>query len=126
MRRPHLIAAILASLAGSAMASDGVDLSIRSKSMAAAAAAVPATTQGAEAPFRAGGRDPMPELLLREEQEKRGYKASCETTATSLCYDSTERKVVYRGVRQYMPKIDGLQAESVSVRHDRVTLKYSF
>jgi hypothetical protein len=80
---------------------------------------------GGEAPFRAN-RDPLPEMLLREEQERRGYKASCETAGSALCYDSTDRKIVYRGVREYMPRIDGLRAESVSVRHDRIILKYSF
>jgi hypothetical protein len=126
MRRTLVIAAILASLAAPARAGEGVDLSIRSKSMAAAAAAATANpSQSAEAPFRAA-RDPLPELLLREELESRGYKASCETSRTALCYDSTDRKIVYRGVREYMPRIEGLQAESVSVRHDRVTFKYSF
>jgi hypothetical protein len=126
MRRTLVIAAVLAGLVAPARASDGVELSIRSKSMAAAAS-VPAPNPSSEAPFRAGGaRDPLPELLLREEQERRGYKASCDTATTSLCYDSTDRKIVYRGVRKYMPQIDGLRAESVSVRHDRIILKYSF
>ena len=125
MRRTLVITAVLAGFAATANAGDAVELSLRSKSLAAAA--VPATNPSGEAPFRAGtGRDPLPELLLREEQEKRGYKASCDSVATSLCYDSTDRKIVYRGVRQYMPRIDGLKPESVSVRHDRITLKYSF
>jgi hypothetical protein len=128
MRRSLLFTAVLATtLAEVAAAGEGFDLSIRSKSMAAAAAAAsaPVLVNANDAPFRAG-RDPLPELLLREEQERRGYKASCETAASALCYDSIDRKIVYRGVRQYMPKIDGLRAESLSVRHDRIILKYSF
>ena len=124
MRRTLIVATVLATLAAPALAAEGVELSIRSKSMAASVTSA-APSKNAEAPFRVA-RDPLPELLLREEQESRGYKASCETSKTSLCYDSTDRKIVYRGVREYMPKVDGLQAESISVRHDRITFKYSF
>ena len=38
----------------------------------------------------------------------------------------TSGKIVYRGAREYMPKIDGLRAESISLRRNRFILKYSF
>jgi len=122
MRRPLVAAVILASLAVTARANEGMDLSTRSKTMAAASA-VPAKM--AEAPFRAV-RDPLPELLMLEEQERRGPRGACEHNATSLCYDLADGRIVYRPVRQYMPKFDGLRAESVSLRHNRIVLKYSF
>jgi hypothetical protein len=122
MRVRILLAAVLASTATCGQAEDGIDLSTRSKSLAAASA-VPA--KQADAPFRAG-RDPLPEMLLRDEQERRGPRGSCELAATSLCYDLADGRVVYRPARQYMPRFEGLTAESVSLRRDRLVLKYSF
>lgn len=122
MRRLSWITVLLASLGLGAQANDGMELSARSKSMAAASA-VPAKM--GEAPFRAG-RDPVPEMLFREEQERRGPRGACQHNATSLCYDLTDGKIVYRPVRRYMPQFDGLRAESVSLRSDRIVFKYSF
>ena len=122
MRASLVLSILTAGLAFSVQASEEVDLSTRSKSMAASAAV---TAKHAEAPFRYA-RDPMPELLLREEQERRGPSGACQNAATTLCYDMNEGKIVYRGARQYMPKIDGLRPESMSLRRGRLTLKYSF
>jgi hypothetical protein len=127
MRRSIVVATLTAFAALAAQANDGVELSLRSK-MLAAAAVIPAK-QGVDAPFQAGiptGRDPLPELLLREEQEHRGPSGACEVSTTTLCYDLAERRVNFRAARGYMPKFDGLKAESVSLRHDRLILKYSF
>ena len=68
----------------------------------------------------------MAQLLLLEEQEDRGPKAACETTARDFCYDLAQRRVVYRAARQYMPSVAGLSPEGVSLRHNRVVLTYSF
>jgi hypothetical protein len=121
MRRSLVITTVLAALALQAQANDGMELRSKSLVSAAAIAATPA-----EAPLRA--RDPLPELMLREEQERRvnGLRAACDTATTALCYDNVERRVVYKGARPYMPQIEGLRPESVSLRHDRITLKYSF
>ena len=119
MRR-LLAIAILASLGLPAQAAESVDL--RSRSLASASTA---TAKSADAPFRAG-RDPLPEMILTEELERRGPRGSCETAASDLCYDLRDGRVVYRRARAYMPRIDGLTAESISVRRDRVIFKYSF
>jgi hypothetical protein len=37
-----------------------------------------------------------------------------------------DRRLVYRPARGYMPRFEGLRAESVSLRRDRLVLKYSF
>jgi|SRR4051812_37111154 hypothetical protein len=125
MRRPILIASLVALFAGLPVgAAEGVELSAKAKSLAVASAVPPG--KQAEAPFTRGGRDPMPELLLRDEQERRGPNGACETTATALCYDLTDGRIVYRQARAYMPKMDGLRAESVSLRRDKLVFKYSF
>lgn len=121
MRRA--LVAIALTLAAFPAAGDGMDLSTRSKAMAASSAAGPGNVA---APFRAGGRDPLPELLLRAEQDARGPRGACNASATALCYDLAEGRVVYRPARRYMPRFDGLRAESISLRRDRIVLKYSF
>ena len=125
MRRT-IVFAILASLGFAAQANEGGDdLSMRSRSMAAAASTNAALPKSAEAPFRVR-RDPLPEMTYREEMERRGPRGACEASASDLCYDLADGRVVYRPVREYMPAMPGLRAESISVRHDRVVLKYSF
>lgn len=119
MRRTLAIA-MVASLGLPALAAEGVELSLSSRNLVAAPAAA-----RMQAPFRAA-RDPMPEILLREELASRGPRGACETAASDLCYDLREGRVVYRRAREYMPRIDGLTAESVSLRRDRIILKYSF
>src|SRR5512134_717722 len=121
MRASLVFTALLASLAIPAQANEGVDLSMKSKSMAAA----PMPAKNAEAPFRQV-RDPMPELLLREEQERRGPRGACQHNATDLCYDLADGRIVYRPVRKFMPQMDGLRAESISLRRDKIVFKYSF
>jgi hypothetical protein len=125
MRRSILAITLLASVAGlPAGANEGVELSGRAKSLAVASAVPPG--KQAEAPFTRGGRDPLPELLLREELERRGPSGACEATTTALCYDLADGRIVYRQARAYMPKIDGLRAESISLRRDKLLFKYSF
>ena len=129
MRRSILLVALLTSAAVQAH-DGGVELSNKAKMAAAStASAIMVASEppalNAEAPFRRS-RDPVAELLLRDEQERRGPVASCETTASSLCYDLADGRIVYRQAREYMPRIEGLRAEAVSLRKDRIVLKYSF
>ena len=124
MRATFLRTLLLASLALPAAANEGVDLSIKSKSMASSSTEM--LSKSSPAPFLRHARDPMPELLAREEEERRGPAGACENSASSVCYDMPSGRIVYRGARDYMPKIDGLKAESVSLRRNRLTFKYSF
>ena len=123
MRR-SLVIALFASLPCGAWAADGVEPALGSPRQAAAVAAAVPPGRTAEAPFRAR-RDPLPELTLRQELSHRGRRSACEHS-TELCYDLAEGRVVYRPARAYMPSIEGMRAESVSVRQDRIVLKYSF
>ena len=120
MIRSIAVSAIL-SLALVAQANDGVELSLRNKALASAGS----VTKHADAPF-ATGRDPLPELLRLDEQEREVPKSACESTSRDLCYDLADRRIVYRPARNYMPSMSGLKAESVSLRHNRLVFKYSF
>jgi len=55
-----------------------------------------------------------------------GWRNACGSSATDLCYDRAERRIVYRPAREYMPKFDGLTAENVSLRRNGIHFKYSF
>jgi len=123
--------AILMALWGTAAYAAGDELAIAAKSfMPSGASAVSFTTpaKSLEAPFAAARpRDVVPELLLRQEMALRAPAAAgCEASTQDLCYDLREARIVYRRARAYMPEISGLRAESISLRHDRVVLKYSF
>ena len=120
MRRLIVATAIFASLGLAAQANEP-DVSLKNKALASAGAPAPK----AEAPF-VYGRDPLPQLLMQEEQERRGPRGTCEAAARDLCFDAADGRVVYRPARKYMPQFDGLKAESVSLRSNRVTFKYSF
>jgi hypothetical protein len=123
-RHAPLLALALFTAAFAVQANDGIDLATKSKSMAAASSLL------VPAPFVPGApsshsRDPLPEILMRQESEQRS-RGGCDASATDLCYDMAEGRVVYRGARQYMPRIQGFTAESVSLRHDRIVFRYSF
>jgi hypothetical protein len=122
-------AAILAALGFPAHGADGLELSMKSRASASesALAVAPSSPKAAvlaPAPFSA--RDPLPEILLRDEQERRAYTSSCEKTTRDFCYDLADGRVSFRGARRYMPQVEGLRAESVSLRQNRLVFKYSF
>ena len=121
MFRSLVIATVFASAALPALATEGVELSNRARSSAAASAV---SAKQAEAPLRNG--DPLPQLLMYEEQERRGPSGACHHNASALCYDIADRRIVYRPARAYMPQFEGLRAESVSLRQNRILVKYSF
>jgi hypothetical protein len=132
MRRSIALPVIL-SLAFAAEANDTGEISLRSKALASASAiSAPSFSAPAQSPPRHGdataasARDPLPQLLLLDEQEDRGPRAACETKARDFCYDLAQRRIVYRAARQYMPSVTGLSPEGVSLRHNRVVLTYSF
>ena len=110
-------------------ASGGEELSVQSKSIAAASfiAVTRPSLNAAEAPFSASRpRDIVPELLLREELDRRDSPSSCESAGRDLCYDARDGRIVYKPARKYMPEMPGLRAESISLKRDRVVLRYSF
>jgi hypothetical protein len=51
---------------------------------------------------------------------------TCQHSGQDLCYDLADRRIVYRPIRQYMPRVDGLTPENVSLRRNAIIIKYSF
>jgi hypothetical protein len=102
-----------------AQANDAIELSAKARASAGAAARLD------DLAFNAGRDVPAQQLPLLGGQELRGRAGGCERTAF-LCYDAAAKRLVYGPARAHMPKFDGLTAESVSLRHDRVVFKYTF
>jgi hypothetical protein len=117
MRRTILVAVLFATLAFSARANDGVDLSLRTKALASAG-----TTR--EAPSSAAAGETMPPLPMMGETEQLGVRNGCANR--DVCYDYASGHIVVRPAREYMPRVNGFTPENVSVRHNRVTFTYSF
>ena len=116
--RSLALAALLAA-APCVEAAEGPEPGLRTKSLSAAAA------PGASAPFL-HLREPLPPSSLRLEPGREALRSGCDQAARDVCYDWSDRRIVYKPARAYMPRIEGMTPESVSVRQDRVTLRYSF
>ena len=69
--------------------------------------------------------EPDPELLPRRDERLDQSRSSCSGDR-SLCYDPNSGRIVYKPARALMPDIPGLQRENISVRRDRIVLRYSF
>jgi hypothetical protein len=106
MRRSLVIGAAMASLAGSVQASEPWEAGIHSKLAVAAARSAQ-------------------EAALAQAQASR-FNWACGPSQAAFCYDAAARRLVYRGGRRLMPSFEGLTAEGISVRHDRIVLRYSF
>ena len=103
-----------------ASASQGNPLQLRPK----AAMPTPAKTHRF-APFVAPLAEPELDLLPRVDPREGESRSSCQH-ATTLCYDPSTRRIVYKPARALMPDLPGMHAENISVRRDRITFKYSF
>ncbi len=51
---------------------------------------------------------------------------ACGESSGALCYDYRNGSSVYKPSRQLMPEISGMRPESVAVKRDKITFKYSF
>jgi hypothetical protein len=51
---------------------------------------------------------------------------ACEESAFDFCFDSADRRIVYRAARQHMPTVDGVTAEGISLRRHAIRFNYSF
>ena len=117
-------AAVLACLGmAGAFAADGIELSAKSRLSAA-------RIEPADTPVRSTQSflpsDPAVERALHDDAPARTTpRSGCHLS--DLCYDAAAgHMLTYRGARRFMPPIDGLSPEGVSVRRDRLVLRYSF
>jgi len=135
MRTTGWFAAAFASFATVAGAAEGTDVSAR-PAAATSRFAIEGAKSVFEGPSRATvveparvnlpslGRDPLTENALRAERGDALARAGCRQQ--DVCYDAAEGRVVYRGARRYMPSWNGMQPEGLSLKRDRLVLRYSF
>ncbi len=88
-------------------------------------AIVTAVPQHSYAPFVVpAAHDPVLNLSPRDLRREES-RSSCNSER-ALCYDADGGHIVFKPARQYMPEIRGLQPENISVKRDKVVLRYSF
>ena len=104
---------------GAAEAQPSQPLLLRSK------AAVDATLSHKYAPFVTPSSEPELELIPRRDPRRESSRSSCDGDR-SVCYDVTSGRIVYKPARLLMPDIPGLQRENISIKRDRIVLRYSF
>jgi hypothetical protein len=77
------------------------------------------------APFVIPSAEPELDLLPRRDERLEQSRSSCSGDR-SLCYDPSSGRIVYKPARMLMPDIPGLQRENISVKKDRIVLRYTF
>lgn len=93
-------------------------------SMAMSMATSTATHQNAPFVMPLAGERKVDLLPPRDERQEVS-RSSC-SGEHSLCYDPTSGHIVYKPARSLMPVIPGLQPENISLKRDRIVLRYSF
>lgn len=88
-------------------------------------AALVTTAPHSFAPFVAPAAEPELDLLPRRDPRHDQSRSSCNADR-ALCYDQVSGRIVYKPARNFMPEIPGLTRENISVKRDRITLRYSF
>jgi len=98
---------------------DGLDLALR--------------THGAVTRTEAVEASPGPAMVMHESAVVPHVYGHGQTAwllptcrAPETCAEGSEGRLFYRGARRYMPAWDGLAAEGISLRRDRLVLRYSF
>ena len=120
MRATAWFAALCVSLGAAGVQADGFELSVRTRAALARDAAEIAGAQsgplvrevpGVHRPLAVHDGSPL-------------WLTPC--AHADGCRDAPEGRLVYRGARRYMPAFEGLAPEGISLRRDRLVLRYSF
>ena len=119
-----LLAAIALILPRLAAAEEGKQLNLQLKPKLLASS----TAASAPAPFTAvpQSEDARALDLGAAAPRREGARSACGIDST-WCYDATEGgRIVYKPARRFMPQINGLTPENISVKRDRIVFRYSF
>lgn len=117
-----LMCLVLATCALPAFAQESSNLKLTPKLMVQSGTVAP--WRASEAPIAS---KPTPAPLFPLVLNKREHiPGSCGVSEGALCYDYRNGSSVYKPSRQLMPEINGMQRESVAVKRDKITFKYSF
>jgi hypothetical protein len=124
MKRVVRIATVIGiAAAANAVASETKPLTLQLRPKAALTSTAPNPNY---APFLlAASGDPELDLLPRRDLRSGDSRSGCNKQQ-ALCYDAASGRIEFRPARNLMPDIPGLQRETISVKRDRIILKYSF
>jgi len=100
-------------------------LQLHPKEAILTSSAVVTTTPHQYAPFVSPLGGPDLDLVPRRTAAQESSRSSCNGES-SVCYDPGSGHIVYKPARQFMPELPGLQPENISVKRDRIVLRYSF
>lgn len=115
--------AVSSAAANPAVAADATPKALQLRPKAAISVSIP---HPYNAPFLSPMvSEPELDLLPRRDLRQETSRSSCSGEG-SLCYDPASGRIVYKPARQFMPDIPGLQRENISVKRDRIVLRYSF
>ncbi len=117
-----LVPALVLGLAAAPAAAAAIEARILTLHAKAAIAGGPVRRS---APFAAIPVVERPLDLAPHPAAQQRSRSSCAGTS-ALCYDPAGNHIVYKPVRSLMPGIPGCTPENISVRRDRIVLRYSF
>jgi hypothetical protein len=118
--RSFALAAALAAMPNMAGAAD-LRPALELKPKAALMAAVAQNS----APFVAAASAPELRFAPQRDNPLAQSRSSC-TADHDLCYDANSGHIVFKPIRRFMPDIPGMTAENITLKRDRITLRYSF
>lgn len=120
-----LILALAAGLAVAPRAAGASESKVATALQLRPKAALAAAVTHNSAPFVVPAAEPELDLLPRRDTRLEESRSACNGER-ALCYDQTSGRIVYRPARMLMPEFPGLKRENISVKRDRILLRYSF
>ncbi len=120
-----LFLAIAFAIAAAPRAAGGADAKVQPVLQLKPKVAISSIATHNSAPFVIPVADTELDLLPRRDARLESSRSSC-SGERSLCYDPGSGRIVYKPARMLMPDIPGLQRENISVKRDRIVLRYSF
>jgi hypothetical protein len=121
-----LILALAAAVAGAPKVAAAAETATTPLQLKPKAALTTSAPQHNFAPFvNPVAMEPDLDLVPRRDDLQDQSRSSCNSDR-ALCYDPGSGRIVYKPARQFMPDIPGLQRENISVKRDRIVLRYSF